>query len=408
MYTLSGHTGSVQCVQFHPIHPSLLGSTCLSGLVNIYLLPSPSPAISLSAAAAGLPSAAQVLCWGAPPECTLAAPGLLYLGCGPSVWQLRPVAGAVTAASLLATCSDDVSALCLHPSTPTQLAVCDDEGVVTLLGLPSGLPCRVLRKGCHASLATGLAPAGSSAAAPCLLSVGCDQRLMVWEAAAAVPEEGGSSKGGSKGSSKGPLLAESMPDLLLEFECSSSGGSGASSSGGSSGMMVNPPHILSLAAGPGGLYAAAQGDGAVVAVALALAQAQASARTRPSLAVRWVDRTCTSPACAVASVPMGGEEGSEAAQQHVLCAASNCGSLRAWDWAALGSTGSTGSVAPMASWQHGGTSASASAGKGKGKRPKVNWMSGSSHSGGVLAVADTSRAITVYHIRSIAQGGASQ
>jgi hypothetical protein len=67
-------------------------------------------------------------------------------------------------------------------------------------------------------------------------------------------------------------------------------------------------------------------------------------------------------------------------------------------------------LAISASWQHGGASASASAGsgKGKGKRPKVNWMSGSSHSGGVLAVADTSRAITVYHIRSIAQGGASQ
>ena len=401
--SLRGHTGPLLCLAFHPLRPALLASSSEAEILLWDLASPQAPALASAAASAalGLAQGAQQLQWW-PGGGELA----LLLGSGARVLQASLAlpgaapAGAAAPAQLLATCGDDVAALCLHPTLPL-CAACDDEGAVTLIGLAAeGAPAqppllRVLRRGGHTSLCTGalFSPCGAA-----LVSGGCDQRLLVWEASAAAP-------------ARAPLLDERLPDLLLlhalEGPGSGGGGGGGGEAEGGFGPGVNPPHILSLVAGPrvppggtgsgGSLLAAALGDGAVAAVALAWAPPKrrgggggggAASAPRPGLAVQWVDRSSVSPACALASVEVGGASSSGSAPRSVLVSASNSGALRAWDWAAL----AAGAAAPLAAWAHGEEGA---------KRRKINWMAGSPAAGGLLAVADTGRRVTVYALAAL-------
>ena len=392
---LRGHTGSVQCLAFDPAAPAHLASASDNELLvtDCALPSSPAPLFCATNAELGLAHPVQALCWG--------RKGALYLGSGAHVLRVA-VPGSAAGAwagppplpEVLATCSDDVSALAVHATAPL-LAACDDEGCVTLIHLDAAAGAAVLRRPGHASLATGVAFCAAPPGCAGLVSAGCDQRLLVWDA-----------PGGGAGEARAlPLLAESLPDLLL-LQALEGGGQGEEGLG----MGVNPPHILALALGPPpphpaapALLAAALGDGAVLACALSWQRGGrgGGGALRPSLAVPWVERSSLSPACALATVPLGGGSsgGAEGAPpppaRSLLVSASNSACLRAWDWAALGAA--PGPPAPLAAWAHSG------AGEGA-RRRKINWMAGSPCAGGLLAVADTGRRITLYLLAGLGEG----
>jgi len=399
--TLKGHAGSVFCVAFHPVLCSLLassgeGSSGSSGGGEVLLWDTARG--SILAQAAGFKCAVQVVCFEASPAsaCQAGEPCSVLLGSGCELWRQTfgveaggaPPAAAVGAPQLLAKCGDDVAALAVHPTLPL-LAAADDEGCITVVDLQAGAAVRVLRKGGHTSLCTGalFSPCGAG-----LVSAGCDQRLLVWDVC----------------SDRTPLLATDLPELLLlrDLEVGSGGGSAEGLGAG-----FNPPHILCLASGPapaggagssaGGLgasalFAGALGDGALVAVALSWDTT--GKRKRPALAVQWVERSLLSPACAVATVPCtagaaggddaeGGGEGQPS--RLLLVSASNSGRVRVWDWASI----AAGGARELASWTHG-------AAEGK-RRRKINWLAGSPSKGGLLAIADTGRTITVLSLPQV-------
>lgn len=398
---LHGHTGSPQCVSFHPHLPLLAScgeSSSGKGELLIYHYLDTTAAGGTPPSTQLLDSPGLALSWHCPAlevgvYSVSSHWGGLFVGSGCDLllvtWE-----GDTPTTKHITVVEDDISALYAHPTKPL-LACCDDSGVITILDTARACVLRVLRKNGHTSLATSVVFLPQPAGPSLLLSGGCDHTLRLWDgessegskgplltvhANALLSAEAKGGGGGGGGATQQQSLEDLSEDALLDSLVEQNAISAAAPSSKQSIYNPNPPFIHALSVLEGNLVAVAFGNGSVAVVSINTpppTSGGGKAKKRPTLSLHWHRRDAyPSAACAVATLPQG----------YLLSCGGKDSIIALWPWKEVVEGGE--GREPCRVWQHTG---------GRRKPRKINWMA-VEESRGVLVVADTSSSLCLYNL----------